>query len=38
MSPAPICRGIRKFPNVPIKSGMTTKNTMRVACIVTSML
>ena len=38
MSGAPIISGIRKLPNTPMSSGMMTKNTMTVACMVTSML
>lgn len=38
MSRAPIMRGIRKFPNAPIGIGITTKNTMMVACMVNSAL
>ena len=38
ISPAPIISGIRKFPNVPIMIGMTTKKIMIVACMVNSAL
>ena len=38
MSRAPIMSGIRKLPNAPVKSGMTTKKIMIVACIVNSLL
>ena len=38
MSGAPIFNGIKKLPNTPINNGMMTKNTMMVACMVTSML
>ena len=38
MSGAPILSGMRKFPKTPINNGMMTKNTMTVACMVTSML
>ena len=35
MSSAPIWSGIRRLPNTPAMSGMSAKNTMNVACIVT---
>jgi hypothetical protein len=35
MSRAPICNGMRKFENVPLKPAVNTKNTMMVPCIVT---
>ena len=35
MSSAPIWSGINRFPNTPACSGMSAKNTMKVACIVT---
>ena len=38
MSGAPISRGIKKFPNTPINNGIITRNTITVACIVTSPL
>src|SRR5437764_8978673 len=38
MSLAPIISGIRKFPNAPVNSGMTTKKIITDACMVNSML
>ena len=38
MSRAPIMSGIKKLPNEPVKSGMTTKKIMIVACMVKSLL
>src|SRR4051794_1744357 len=38
MSPAPIIRGIRKFPKAPVSSGMITKKIMTEACMLNSML
>ena len=38
MSSAPIWSGIRRLPKTPAMSGMSAKNTMKVACIVTSEL
>ena len=38
MSRAPIIRGMRKFPKHPTRIGITTRNTMIVACMVTAML
>jgi hypothetical protein len=35
ISGAPIFNGIKKLPKTPTKNGMTTRNTMTVACIVT---
>jgi len=35
MSRAPICSGIRKFANVPVKPAVNTKNIMMVPCMVT---
>ncbi len=36
MSLAPICSGIRKLLNVPLKPAVNTKNTRMVPCMVTS--
>ena len=36
MSLAPICSGIKKFENVPLRPAVNTKNTMIVPCIVTN--
>ena len=36
ISRAPICNGINKLANVPLKPAVNTKNTMMVPCIVTS--
>ena len=36
MSSAPIWSGMRKFPNAPAKTGMITRKTMTVPCIVNS--
>ena len=36
ISRAPICNGIKKLLNVPLKPAVNTKNTMMVPCIVTS--
>jgi hypothetical protein len=38
MSLAPIISGIRKLPSTESKSGMATKKTMIVPCMVTSAL
>ncbi len=38
MSGAPIISGIRKFPKAPVRSGMITKKTMIVPCIVNSIV
>jgi hypothetical protein len=38
ISRAPIFSGITKLPNTPTNSGIITKNTITVACIVTSAL
>ena len=35
ISRAPICNGIRKFPNPPVSMAVKRKNTMMVPCIVT---
>ena len=35
MSLAPICKGINKLLNVPLKPAVRTKNTIIVPCIVT---
>ena len=34
MSGAPVCSGIRKFPNAPVSHGMITKKIMIVACML----
>src|SRR5690606_12779511 len=36
MSRAPICRGINRLLNVPLRPAVSTKKTMIVPCIVTS--
>ena len=38
MSSAPIWSGIKKFPNAPASTGMMTRNTMTVPCMVNSMV
>ena len=38
ISLAPIISGIRKFPKLPTRIGMTTKKIMIVACMVKSIL
>ena len=38
MSSAPIWSGIRRFPKTPASIGISAKNTMNVACMVTSEL
>ena len=36
ISLAPICNGINKLLNVPLKPAVRTKNTMMVPCMVTN--
>ena len=38
MSRAPIIRGIRKFPNAPVRIGMITAKIMIEACMVNTAL
>ena len=35
ISLAPICNGIRKLENVPLRPAVNTKNTIMVPCMVT---
>ena len=38
MSGAPIIKGTKKFPNPPIKTGITIKKIIKIACPVTRTL